>query len=409
MAYKKKILITAYDVDPYKGSESGFGWNMIFQASRYNHIIAITRKNNRSRIEEYIKQNDICTDNLVFYYFDLPYYLRFWKVGPRGSTLYFYLWQMFIVLFIAKEKITFDIAHNLNFSTDSIPSFLWIFNKPFIWGPINHHEKIHYEYLRPYGYKSLIRDRLSWIVKLYFWNIDPFNKISKYRADIVLGGNKSVQKRLGISDKKFILFPTSGSPYIEHNECAEKQEFNILVAARFVPLKGVDIAINAVIKFIQDNPEVDDVTLTIIGKGPQEALIKEISKGSNNQSIFNFVSWIELEELIQYYRRSSLFLFPSHEGAGMVVVEAMSHGLPVVCFDNYGPGEMVDENSGIKITYSNYDKSVNDFAEAIKDLYTNNGLMERLSKGSRKRYEERYTWDAKGEYLKEVYNRINSY
>ena len=27
------------------------------------------------------------------------------------------------------------------------------------------------------GYKSLIRDRLSWFVKLYFWNIDPFNKI----------------------------------------------------------------------------------------------------------------------------------------------------------------------------------------------------------------------------------------
>ena len=80
MAHKKKILITAYDVDPYKGSESGFGWNMISQASRYNHIIAITRKNNRSRIEEYIKQNNICTDNLVFYYFDLPYYLRFWKL-----------------------------------------------------------------------------------------------------------------------------------------------------------------------------------------------------------------------------------------------------------------------------------------------------------------------------------------
>jgi len=93
----------------------------------------------------------------------------------------------------------------------------------------------------------------------------------------------------------------------------------------------------------------------------------------------------------------------------MVVVEAMSHGLPIVCFDNYGPGEMVDENSGIKIAYSTYDKSVNDFAEAIKDLYTNNGLMERLSKGSRKRYEERYIWDIKGERLKDIYNQINSY
>ena len=42
-----KILITAYAVNPYKGSEDGTGWNMIQEIAKYNNVIAITRKNNR--------------------------------------------------------------------------------------------------------------------------------------------------------------------------------------------------------------------------------------------------------------------------------------------------------------------------------------------------------------------------
>ena len=76
---KKKILASAYDVNPYKGSESGTGWNFIFQISRFNKVIAVTRKNNKSHIDRYIKENQINTDNIDFYYYDLPYVLRFWK------------------------------------------------------------------------------------------------------------------------------------------------------------------------------------------------------------------------------------------------------------------------------------------------------------------------------------------
>ena len=44
-----------------------------------------------------------------------------------------------------------------------------------------------------------------------------------------------------------------------------------------------------------------------------------------------------------------LFSFPSHEGAGMVVAEAMSFGLPVVCLNNEGPGEFITTNCGFAV------------------------------------------------------------
>ena len=99
----KTILASAYDVNPFKGSESGTGWNFIFQISRDFRVIAITRENNRSHIEKFIHDNNIDDTNLIFEYFDLPYFLRFWKRGERGSFLYYNLWQFFLPLIIMNQ------------------------------------------------------------------------------------------------------------------------------------------------------------------------------------------------------------------------------------------------------------------------------------------------------------------
>ena len=63
---RKRVLTTAYDVNPFKGSESGTGWNFAYQLSLYNHVTLVTRKNNRQEIERYIKENKINCDNLKF-------------------------------------------------------------------------------------------------------------------------------------------------------------------------------------------------------------------------------------------------------------------------------------------------------------------------------------------------------
>jgi hypothetical protein len=139
----KTILATAYAVNPYKGSEDGMGWNMILQIARFQKVIAVTRENNEPKIAQYMKENPSkLYDNIQFEYFDLPYWMRFWKKGGRGAMLYYWMWQRGIVGFIQKKGFVFDIAHNLNFHNDWTPSYLWKLNKPFVWGPVGHHPKI---------------------------------------------------------------------------------------------------------------------------------------------------------------------------------------------------------------------------------------------------------------------------
>ena len=56
---KSTSLITAYAVNPYKGSEDGTGWNWVYQLSKTNRIIAITRENNLPHIHKYLEENEV--------------------------------------------------------------------------------------------------------------------------------------------------------------------------------------------------------------------------------------------------------------------------------------------------------------------------------------------------------------
>ncbi|NMD01159.1 MAG: hypothetical protein GYA62_15755, partial [Bacteroidales bacterium] len=202
----KTILATVYAVNPYKGSEDGTGWNFIIQIARFNKIIAITRENNEPFINQFMKENpsDLYR-NITFLYFDLPYYLRFWKNKSRGAMLYFYIWQFSIPSFVKKQRIQYDIVHNINFHNDWTPSWLWRLKKPMVWGPIGHHHKIPKEYiLKPYGINAFINDRLKWYLKKAFWNLDVFLKITKSNASKILCMNSSVQKVLRLNEDKIV-------------------------------------------------------------------------------------------------------------------------------------------------------------------------------------------------------------
>jgi hypothetical protein len=58
------------------------------------------------------------------------------------------------------------------------------------------------------------------------------------------------------------------------------------------------------------------------------------------------------------YRSHDLFLFPSlHDSGGFVVLEARSHGLPVICLDLGGPRDMVTANSGVAVMNNGQDSA----------------------------------------------------
>jgi glycosyltransferase involved in cell wall biosynthesis len=405
----KTILATTYAINPYKGSEDGMGWNYVMQIARFNKVIAITRENNRPQIEQYMAENPSeHYDNIQWQYFDLPYWMRFWKKGGRGAMLYYLLWQRAMVAFIKKQKLHFDIVHNLNFHNDWTPSFLWKLNKPFVWGSVGHHPLIPSQYLKHYTKSYWLKDRLTWLIKQYFWKVSPALRKTVHAADHILCMNDGVPTTLKLSSKYSV------APSIATRDFGWKQghttsgDFRLISAGRFVPLKGFDLSIHAYAEFFHSlsEAEQDKCELLLIGSGPEESLLKSLAQRLEVAHSIRFIPWMERNELMKKFKEASAFLFPSHEGAGMVVAEALSFGLPVLCLDNVGPGQFIDRDCGFAIPQGDYQDTVSGLALALHQLYAFPQKREKMRMAARQQFEKVFHWDRRGEQLQKIYAEL---
>jgi glycosyltransferase involved in cell wall biosynthesis len=407
----KTILVTAYAVNPYKGSEDAMGWNMVLQICRYNKAIVVTRRNNGADIGKYLKDHpELSKDSrLTFLFFDWPKWMIWWKKGPMLSLIYFYGWQFTLALWLKMKNFKVDLVHNLNFHNDWTPSFLWILNKPMVWGHVGHHSKIPKAYILPvYGMLEFIKDRALWLVKNIFWYLDPFLYISKIKADMVICMNAESVKKLRLKEN-FIIHPSvaAGEP-VDNSRRTKSESFHVISVGRFVSLKGFDLCIRSFAAFYKDlNPDQrKNTTLKLIGAGPSKKILLELARAEEVGDAIEFIDWLPREKLSEIYATSNVFLFPSHEGAGMVVPEAMSYGLPVICLKNTGPGQLIHPESKLSVDYSTYPETIELLSGMLRSLKYNPCLMDSERKLTDIRFKSLLNWNVRGEMLKKVYTDI---
>lgn len=405
----KSILASAYAINPYKGSEDGMGWNFTLQIARYQKLIIITRENNQEAIDKFILENpNELYKNIQFLYYDLPYHLRFWKKGQRGAMLYYVLWQKGIVNFIKKQNIEYDILHNLNFHNDWTPSFLWKLDKPMVWGPIGHHPQLPKGITNNLTYKEQKKEVLKNNIKKYFWQKSSALRKTIEKSDHILCMNSTVENVLNLTGKQHSIMPSVASEDLGYNiNTKSTKGLKVISVGRFVPLKGFDLTIKAFAKFYSQLQEDEKQTseLILVGDGPEKENYKKLVEHLEISQKVTFIPWINRTDLLELYKTVDVFLFPSHEGAGMVVSEAMSFGLPVVCLDNCGPGEFIGQNAGLKVKFTTVEDTTLKLGKALTKL--NNLLTyDQLSAGARNRYEKNFNWHVRGEQLKNIYANL---
>lgn len=158
--------------------------------------------------------------------------------------------------------------------------------------------------------------------------------------------------------------PSARSPLIDKR---------VIAVGRYVYQKGFDLLLQAWAKIESHHP---DWQLAVYGDGdrsPYEQLMKELDIDVNRCRLNGKVKDIEIE-----YRKSSLFVFSSRfEGFGMVLVEAMACGLPVVSFAcPCGPKDIVfDGQDGLLAENGNVD----DLAEKLLFLMEHPDEIKRMS------------------------------
>lgn len=398
-----RVLLICYDIHPLKGGESSVAWHVSTRLAKFVNVTVLTRPNN---IEASCKKASELGLNIEFQGFDLPYFLRRLKnILPGGIFLYCVLWQYILAKKLKFIKRDYDIIHSVNFVSDTIPSFIFRLDARTVWGPISHHEPMPYELVDVY---TFLRMQVKLLARRFLWIL--FSTKSKRRKfDLVLYSNKSVTNRLGDGDN-IRYWPSTGvikNHDILQSDNATKKVLKIVYAARMVDIKGWPIIVDLIEKLcVQNNPK--RVHFDLIGDGP---LLSKVTKALD-KCLSSNISWklhrkLSHEHYLKILADSDIYVCPSFEGGGIAVAEAMSFNLPIVCFDNYGPGETVGENYvGLVRANSERKFSSDDFVQKVQEMIANNELRLEASLQSDQRVIRFLDWDVKIEMLLKDYQNI---
>ncbi len=403
-ACRHKILVSAYACEPGGGSEPGVGWNMCQAISHEHEAWVITRMNNKEQIERALTEQP--NPYLHFSYVDLPYWARFWKKGGRCVRTYYYLWQLVAwrEALRLRQIVNFDLAHHVTFVNDWLFSFLALLPIPFVWGPIGSHPKSPSNLASNMG--SHLKDRGRYYFQTFIRVADPLFWLCAYRARLIVGIDKEVGQRFPLSllsKSKFVNHTAIGVEKIfdrpmSYNDFASG--IRVLSMGRLIPVKAFHLAIRSFAKLIVAEPTSK---LVIVGKGPERAALQKLAKKLKVSEHVEFIHWLPREEALLEMAKSDVFLYPSFEGGGMVVLEAMAHGLPVVCLNYGGPGDMITQECGFAMEVGSLDDTVQKLAAALKKLAQDKELRIKMGTAARRRIQERYLWKSRHEILSQWY------
>lgn len=204
----------------------------------------------------------------------------------------------------------------------------------------------------------------------------------------------------GIDLGKFDNMATD--PVFRQNYAAGNEKI-VFFVGRLVNEKGVHVLLNAIPEILKN---YNDVKFVIAGKGPCLNNLIELSEQLNITHKVYFTGFVSEEVLLKLYKCSDIAVFPStYEPFGIVALEGMVAGIPVVVSDVGGLSEIVDHREdGMKF----YSGNSNSLADCILELLKNNGLTERIKNNALKKVHRLYNWDNITDTILDEYKHVIS-
>ena len=186
-------------------------------------------------------------------------------------------------------------------------------------------------------------------------------------------------------------------------------KFKILFVGRHIERKGICYLIEAAKYLPRDKFEI-----RIVGVGDLteqlHVIANEVKQSNPDSAEIIFTGKLSPEDLANEYKTANVFTLPAivdhkgdTEGLGVVLIEAMELGLPIVASNVGGiPDVVVDGESGILVP----EKDPAALADAFKRLEADPTLIQKLLAGARNRIDKCFTWDGIIERQVEVYKRL---
>lgn len=264
----------------------------------------------------------------IFNIFIIPYSFLFFI--PSFIKEYFYAWLLELVYIQAVKKrgkpdiIYSHYLHNTNRATHIHQKY----NIPLV--AIEHSSELGYTNPR----KSIIN-----IAKHAYPKVDQLLVVSSFLKE-------NITPHIHIDNIQVVPNIVGDEfTYIERENTAK---FRVISIGNFIHRKGFDILIKA-LSLIPES-EIKDLELIILGGGKLENVLKQQIKELNLNKHIKIIGQKSKKEIVNFLQNSDLFVLPSRsETFGVVYIEALACGLPIIATDCGGPRDIVTLDNGLLV------------------------------------------------------------
>lgn len=169
---------------------------------------------------------------------------------------------------------------------------------------------------------------------------------------------------------------------------AKDDEKIIFFIGRHVFEKGIQLLIDAAPQIME---KYNRVKFVIAGQGPMTEELKRKVKDMGYENKMVFAGYMDEDKKNRLYMVANVAVFPSlYEPFGIVALEAMAAGCPVVVSDTGGLGEIVKHKyTGMKMINGD----VKSLADNVTELLKDDELQSYVKKNAEKLVKEKYTWN----------------
>lgn len=391
-------LISAYSVNPYKGSEDSIGWNWVLQYEKNykegDRIILLTKKFNEKDTRRGLKEFNIQHVELVIV--DVPNALNWFREKHSAfHHMYYILWQHWAWLWVKHSGIRFDVIHHVTMNDYRIPSEMYkAKGAKVIWGPMGG-AQVTPRPLKVYEKNQLVASFREFVNKSCSWN--PFYKKALRSYYKIYCINNETQKQISrIVGKDVPLMPELALRDEYKNLPIRKGNNDILkivFVGRLIGKKGIAFLVDA----LSLMPTDMNWELLIFGDGDDHALIEKQIADSGIGKNVKLMGNRPLNQIAEAYQQADVFVLPSlRETSGNVLLEAMAYAVPIVAFDTSFCRLLKEVDCGVFInTEQALDNIKEDYCKAIVTLGQDKELAKQMGMNGYKYVNSKLTWDEK--------------
>lgn len=404
-----KILIVAENASTRMGGEAILPFHYFrFLAQRGVDVYLVTHE----RVKEELKETVPEYFKRIYFIPGLKLESVLWRLGTKlpqrvAEMTFYYSVYLLGIIRIKKlvkhlvSKFKIDVVHQPAPVSPRQPSYLYNIGTPVVIGPMNGGMS----FPPAFSFMPTVSERYVILIGRFFSGVLNHLFPGKKNASILLVANKRTRAALPKCACQNILELVENgvdlSLWDKNKLIKDKVEFTFV--GRLVDWKGVDYLLEAISMI----GEKVDITLNVIGDGPELSRLEELAKELSITQKVNFWGFIKQTEVPKILNKSRALVLPSvFECGGAVVLEAMALEIPVIATKWGGPADYITDECGILVEPCSKDKFIEGLAEAIIVLASNEQLATEMGKNGRARVEKYFSWNAKIDRVQEIYESI---